>query len=176
MLFSSIPQNEEARLAALHSLNILDTQPDLRFDCITRFVAQKFEVPICFIGLIDIKRQWFKSAYGIDVKEVSRDISICAHAICEITHNDPGGRVYEVCDTFEDSRLFDSPLVVNEPFVRSSLSFVLQSESQMNIGTLCMLDARPRKFNNNEIDMFIELGSMAEDLVNGRNVSSKIAS
>ena len=175
MLLPPIPENETNRLEALYALNILDTQPDIRFDCITRFAAEKLEVPICFIGLIDMKRQWFKSAYGIDVTEVSRNISICAHAICETTNNHPRGRVYEVSDTYEDSRFFDSPLVVNEPWVRSSLSFVLQCELEMNIGTLCLLNTRARKFNDDEIDLFIELGSIAEKLVNGRSIPSTIS-
>ncbi len=105
-------------------------------------------------------------------KEISRDISICAHAICELTSNHPWGRIYEICDTSEDSRFFDSPLVVGEPWVRSYISFVLQSDSGMNIGTLCLVDTQPRRFDNDEINLIVELGSMAEDIVNGRQVSS----
>ena len=174
MLVPSTPKNEAERLAALQSLNILDTGPDLRFDCITRFVAEKLDVPICFIGLIDSKRQWFKSAYGIDATYVSRDISICAHAIYEVVSSHPKDRVYEVPDTHEDIRFFDSPLVVSRPKVRSSISFVLQCAMKMNIGTLCILNTRPRTFDNDEINLLIELGLMAEDLVNGRQLSKKL--
>ena len=63
--------------------------------------------------------------------------------------------------------------MVGEPWVRSYISFVLQSDSGMNIGTLCLVGAKPRKFGNDEIDLLIELGSMAEDLVNGRNLHPK---
>ena len=63
--------------------------------------------------------------------------------------------------------------MVGEPWVRSYISFVLQSDSGMNIGTLCLVGAQPRKFDNDEIDLLIELGSMAEDLVNGRNLHPK---
>ncbi len=176
MLHAPIPGNEISRLQALHALKILDTQADVRFDCITRFAAEKIGVPICLITLIDSERQWFKSTWGIDAKEIPRDLSICAHAICETTNNHLRGRVYEVCDTHEDSRFFDSPLVTESPFVRSYISFVLQSNSGVNIGTLCLVDVRPRKFDNNEIDLLIELGSMSEDLVNGRQLSSKSSS
>lgn len=174
MLFPPIPQNESSRLAALHALGILDTSPDVRFDCITRFAAEKLQVPIALITLIDSDRQWFKSAWGVEATEVSRDISICAHAICETTSNHPWGRIYEICDTHVDSRFFDSPLVVGEPWVRSYVSFILQSDSGMNIGTLCLVDTQPRRFDNNEIDLLVELGSMAEDLVNSRKPSYKI--
>lgn len=174
MLFPPISQNEASRLAALRALEILDTSPDVRFDCITRLVAEKLQVPIALITLIDSDRQWIKSAWGIESTEIPRDISICAHAICETTSIHPWGRIYEICDTNEDSRFFDSPLVVGEPWVRSYISFVLQSDSGMNIGTLCLVDTQPRRFDNDEIDLLVELGSMVEDLVNGRTFPSKI--
>jgi len=168
-----IPQNESSRLVALRALEILDTSPDVRFDSVTRFAAEKLQVPIALITLIDSDRQWFKSAWGIESIEISRDISICAHAICETTSIHPWGRIYEICDTNEDSRFFDNPLVVGEPWVRSYISFVLQSDSGMNIGTLCLVDTRPRRFGNNEIDLIVELESIAEDLANGRTGLSK---
>ena len=174
MLFPPILLNESSRLVALRELEILDTSPDVRFDCITRFAAGKLQVPIALITLIDSDRQWFKSAWGIEATEISRDISICAHAICETTSNHSWGRIYEICDTYEDSRFFDSPLVVGEPWVRSYISFILQSDSGMNIGTLCLVDTQPRRFDNNEIDLLVELGSMAEDLVNGRKFFPEI--
>jgi len=173
MLFPPISQNEASRLAALRALEILDTSPDVRFDCMTRFVAEKLQVPIALITLIDSDRQWIKSAWGIESTEIPRDISICAHAICETTSIHPWGRIYEICDTNEDSRFFDSPLVVGEPWVRSYISFVFQSDSGMNIGTLCLVDTRLRRFDNDEIDLIVELGSMAEDLMNGCQSSSK---
>ncbi len=167
MLSASLPENEPHRLVALHALNILDSSPDVRFDCITSFATEKLDVPICLITFIDAERQWFKSMCGIDATEVHRDISICAHAICEITNNHPRGRIFEVSDTLDDSRFFDNPQVVNKPWVRSYIGFVLQTDSGMNVGTFCLVDKRPRKFDDDEIDLIIELGSMAEDLVNG---------
>ena len=115
MIFPTIPQNEASRLVALRALNILDTPPDIRFDCITRFAAEKLAVHICLITFIDSDRQWFKSAWGIEVTEISRDISICAHAICETTSNHAFVRVCEISDTIDDSRFFESPLVVGSP-------------------------------------------------------------
>jgi GAF domain-containing protein len=175
MLHAPVPHNELSRLQALFALNILDSSPDVRFDCITRFAAEKLEVPICLITLIDANRQWFKSTCGIETTEIPRDLSICAHAICETTNNHPRGRVYEISDTYDDSRFFDNPQVTGDPWIRSYISFLLQSESGMNIGALCLADTRPRKFDDDEIDLIIELGSMAEDLMNGRGFSNKLA-
>jgi len=174
MLFAPIPQNELSRLQALHEINILDTQPDVRFDCVTRFAAEKLCVPICLITLIDANRQWFKSTWGVDISEIPRDLSICAHAICEVPNNHCRERVYEVANLCDDSRFFDNPQVASDPWIRSYISYVFQSTSGMNIGTLCLVDTRPRKFSDQEIDLIIELGAITEDLVNGRGVSPKV--
>ncbi len=174
MLFAPLPQNEPARLKALYEIQILDTKPDVRFDCITRFAAEKLNVPICLITLIDANRQWFKSSCGVDISEMPRDLSICAHAICEVTNNHSRGRIYEIPNLFDDSRFFDNPQVANDPCIRSYISYVFQSASGMNIGTLCLVDTRPRKFDDNEVDLIIELGLMAEDLVNGRGVTPRL--
>jgi len=73
--------NEEYRLQVLHSLNILDTPADERFDRITRLAARLFRVPISLFSLVDTNRQWFKSALGLAVRETPRDVSFCSHAI-----------------------------------------------------------------------------------------------
>src|SRR5438132_9508810 len=74
---------EEARLAALHALDILDTVADQRFDTITELVSDVLEVPIVLVSLVDRDRQWFKSACGIDTRETPRSVAFCAHAILE---------------------------------------------------------------------------------------------
>ena len=73
--------NEVQRLAVLHSLGILDTPAEERFDRITRTAARLFDVPIALIGLVDANRQWFKSCVGLSVSETPRNLSFCAHAI-----------------------------------------------------------------------------------------------
>ncbi len=172
MLLPPIPKNESIRLEALHALNILDTPPDFRFDNITQFAAENLGVPICTITFLDLHRQWFKSTYGIDVTEMPRDISICAHAICETTGNHPRKRVFEIKDLNEDSRFFDNPFVIKEPRLRSYICFVLCSKSKMNIGTFCLVDTQPRRYKYDEVSLIIELGFIVEDLIN-RNHSSK---
>jgi GAF domain-containing protein len=74
-------QNENARLATLRSLNILDTAPEERFDRLTRLAKRLFGVPIAVVSLVDENRQWFKSCVGLDATETPRDVSFCAHAI-----------------------------------------------------------------------------------------------
>jgi hypothetical protein len=101
-------QNEEQRLAVLHDLKILDTPPEERFDRITRLAASIFNAPMALISLVDRERQWFKSTYGLDASETSRETSFCSHAIASQD-------VLVVPDTFQDPRFSDNPLVTGAP-------------------------------------------------------------
>src|ERR1700748_1895086 len=83
MIVPPKPPDEERRLAALHALNLLDTEPEERFDRITRLAQRVFGTSAATFSLIDADRQWFKSEVGAAGKEDPRDISFCAHAILE---------------------------------------------------------------------------------------------
>src|SRR3954464_13985112 len=76
-----VPANEKKRLNVLWQYEVLDTVPEEVFDDLTELAARICEAPIALITLVDEKRQWFKSRVGITVKETSRDISFCGHAI-----------------------------------------------------------------------------------------------
>ncbi len=104
--------DEEQRLAVLHGLSILDTPPEERFDQITRLAASSLKVPIALVSLVDRERQWFKSAFGLDVAETSRESSFCSHAVSS-------REVLVVPDTFHDPLFSDNPLVTQEPRSRA---------------------------------------------------------
>ena len=110
---ATIPDDEERRIAALHKLRILDTEPEERFDRVTRLAAALFDVPMVLISLVDENRQlWFKSCLGLDSKETPRDAAFCAHVIHS---REP----IIIPDTFRDQRFADNPLVINEPRIKS---------------------------------------------------------
>ena len=104
--------NESARLAALSRYGIVDTPSDSVLDGITQAAADLCETPIALISLIDPERQWLKSCVGLAVRETSRDIAFCAHAIA-----DPS-ELMEVEDAMDDERFCDNPLVTGEPEIR----------------------------------------------------------
>ena len=76
-----LPSNEAARLDALRRHDILDTPPEAAYERVTALAARLFGVPIALVSLVDADRQFFKSCFGVDVRETSREISFCAHAI-----------------------------------------------------------------------------------------------
>ncbi len=167
MLIPSIPKNELFRLKALRSLNILDTLPDERIELITKSAVKAFHVPVCLVTFVDENRQWFKSSVGLDVYETPRFMSFCAHAICETITSDKNSRIFEIRDTAVDIRFIDNPLVTNKPWIRFYAGYVLQSITNLNLGTICLIDNKPRILSDNEKEVLIEMGGMIENLING---------
>ena len=155
MLQPAMPTRERDRLGSLHSLGILDTPPEERFDRITRLAMLAIDVPIALVSLVDADRQWFKSCYGLDVNETGRDVSFCGHAILS---DDP----LVVEDAFEDERFADNPLVTGEPNVRFYAGFPLRDRDGHKLGTLCVIDRVPRRLTPDQRQLMAELASMAE--------------
>ncbi len=148
-------QDEAGRLAALRQLAILDTEPEERFDRITRLAAQMFKVPIALVSLVDENRQWFKSHTGLSAKQTSRDESFCAHAILHT-------QALVVPDALCDDRFADNPLVKSNPNVRFYAGQPIAAPDGSLIGTLCVIDHMPRKFGDEDIKALGDLAAMVE--------------
>ncbi|MBD2104888.1 response regulator [Leptolyngbya sp. FACHB-261] len=159
MIKPPLPLNETERLATLHQLQILDTAPEERFDRITRMARNLFGVPIALISLVDAERQWFKSCQGLDASETSRDISFCGHAILR-------PEPFVVTDTQLDPRFADNPLVAGEPYIRFYAGQPLLSSNGQPLGTLCLIDRRPRQLNDTELESLRDLAIWAENELN----------
>lgn len=153
----SIPRNEVQRLESLYNLNILDTESEERFDRITRVAKRLFDVPIALISLIDSDRQWFKSKQGLEASETSRDVSFCGHAICL------GDSPLVVEDTLQDSRFTDNPLVQCDPKIRFYAGCPIKCPKGFRLGTLCIIDTKPRQLSNEDIQSLKDLALMVED-------------
>jgi predicted PurR-regulated permease PerM/GAF domain-containing protein len=151
MLPAPTPPNEEDRLAELEGLNLLDTPSDAEFDQVTERLTKLFKVPIALLTLIDKDRQWFKSQTGLptDLAEArctSRDVSLCAHVIA----ND---EVLIVRDLARDPRFANNPFV-KERGLRFYAGVPLRGPNGFSIGTLSILDTKPREMTRQEQDLF----------------------
>ena len=155
MKIPDTPQDEEARLNALRSLNVLDTPSEERFDRLTRLAKRMFDVPIALVSLVDENRQWFKSCIGLNVSETPRDISFCGHAIL-------GNEIFIIPDATEDERFSDNPLVLNEPYIRFYAGCPLRYLDGSMLGTLCIIDTQPRVLNREDLDALKDLAELAE--------------
>ncbi|WP_191602739.1 GAF domain-containing protein [Marinomonas algicola] len=150
-----VPDIEKNRLKSLRSLNILDSSAEERFDRITRMAKRIFNVPIVLVSLVDQNRQWFKSCIGLDVRETSRDISFCGHAILK-------DEVLVIKDASNDERFFDNPLVTHSPNIRFYAGCPVRSEDGYRLGTLCLIDQEPRAFSEEDIEALKDLANMVE--------------
>jgi len=148
-----VPQDESERIAELERLEILDTEPEERFDRYARLVKRLFDVPISAVTLIDARRQWFKSRQGLHLEETPRDVSFCAHAILD-------GETFVVEDTFADERFRDNPLVTGRPNVRFYAGYPLPGPSGHRVGTLCIMDRVPRHFAAQDFEILRDIGNM----------------
>ncbi|MDX1914120.1 MAG: sensor domain-containing diguanylate cyclase [Methylophilus sp.] len=150
-----IPSNEKERLSTLRSLAILDTPTEGRFDSITRIAKRVFNVPIAVISLVDENRQWFKSCIGLDVKETSRDVSFCGHAIL-------GNETMIVSNAAQDQRFADNPLVTGFPNIQFYAGCPIKAPNGQTMGTLCIIDQKPRHFEHDDLIALKDLAMMVE--------------
>ena len=177
MIPPSLPPNEAERLRALCALGLLDTPAEERFDRVTRLALAIFDVPIALVSLVDADRQWFKSRQGLEVPETKRALSFCGHAI-----RGPG--LFIIPDAARDERFADNPLVAGSPDIRFYAGAPLAAPDGHRIGTLCLIDRRPRELDPEQRRALRDLGDIVQDEIaygaarktvrqDGRNLASR---
>jgi len=166
MVVAPRPSNELERLKAVHALNIDYNKPEERFDRITRITHLVFNVSCVFLSLVTEDHVLSISKQGSPSNSEPRDISFCGHTIANSKSNATEARIFEVQDTLQDIRFYDNPYVIGPLSARYYIGFALQSLNNKNIGTLCMVDTRPRHLSVEEKLIFTELGLIAEAEIN----------
>lgn len=145
---------EAARLAQLRALRVLGTAPEERFDRLTRLARLLVGAPIAVVSLVDADRQWFKSVQGLAVRETSRDVSFCGHAILHEGH-------FVVPDALSDPRFADNPLVAGAPGIRAYAGIPLSGPEGLPVGTLCAIDTQARAFTESQLAALQDLAALA---------------
>lgn len=133
-----VPKNEAERLEALRLARILDTAAEKAFDDLVQLAAAVCETPIAVVSLVDASRQWFKAKVGLEQQETSRDIAFCAHAIL-------GKDIMVVGDATKDPRFCGNPLVTGDPNIRFYAGAPIVLDGDAAIGTVCVIDRKPRE-------------------------------
>ena len=137
------PPDETSRIDALRSYAVLDTAPSEPFDNLTALAAQLCQAPIALVSLVDEHRQWFLSRFGLEPRETPRSHAFCAHAI---TQPD----LFEVADAALDPRFKDNPLVTGAPNIRFYAGLPLVNAEGFALGTLCIIDRKPRTLSGEQ--------------------------
>jgi diguanylate cyclase (GGDEF)-like protein len=148
--------NENERLRALASYEILDTPPDAAFDRLARLAGALFGTPIAVVSLVDGERVWFKAKIGLDTDEAAREHAFFADAML-------GSDVVVVEDAAQDSRLADNPLVTGTPNIRFCAGAALVDRDGCALGTLCVMDAAPRSLGIDDRRLLQDLAAMVVD-------------
>ena len=162
-----LPANEAERLAALRDCQILDTAPEPPFDDVTLLAAQICGVPLAAVSLIDADRQWFKSILGLEATETPRGVAFCAHTILQPD-------LLLVPDARTDTRFADNPLVTGDPNVRFYAGMPLITSDGYALGSLCVIDRKPRQLSPDQQASLRALGNqVASQLELKRHIAAQ---
>ena len=156
---------EDFRLDALRSYGILDTPREADFDEVVKVTSAICGTPISVINFIDNGRQWFKAEVGLGVRETPIDSSICAHAILQ-------SDLLIVPDTTLDHRFCDNPLVVSEPGLRFYAGALLKTAEGFPLGTVCVLDFKPRELDDTQKSFLRLMASQVMKLLELRRINA----
>lgn len=161
-----LPDNEAKRVTVLRSYEILDSAPEKAFDDLAKLAAIICDVPGAMITFIDSERQWFKSNTGFVANEVPREMSFCAHAIMQQD-------VMVVEDAQKDERFAGNPLVTSGPQIRFYAGSPLVAPTGEALGTVCVIDDRPRTVTENQKTALKLLSSQVQVLLEWRRYMNR---
>jgi phosphoserine phosphatase RsbU/P len=153
------PLLESQRMDDLRSLNLLDTEPEDRFDRITRLAVEFFRIPTAYVAFIEGNRQWFKSRVGICPSQTARDISFCQYTIME---DEP----LIMTDTRQHPIGATHPFVVGKPHIRFYAGVPLSGPRGHKIGTFCLVGSEPRKFDDGDVAALVAFAALIEREIN----------
>jgi formate hydrogenlyase transcriptional activator len=162
-----LPDNEPDRLDALRWYDILDTSPDPAFDCITAISAALFRVPIALISFVDHDRIWFKSRHGLEASETKRELGLCGSAILTSS-------VYHLRDAARDERAWGNSLVAGGLGVRFYAAAPVRTRDGLNLGTLCVMDRKPRRILAPETELLAKLAALVMNQLELRRADREV--
>ena len=148
-----LPLDEAERLAALRSLDLLDTPASEVFNSFVRVASVLFNAPMAAISLVDADSQWFKAAVGLSINAMCRSASFSAHAILQPEE------VLWVPDARLDPRFCDNPNVVGGSRICFYAAVPLLGEDGHAVGTLSIADQQPRLFDDGQIASLRDLAT-----------------
>lgn len=156
---NALQTGEQQRLQALKEYDIMDSLPEEDYDSITLLASQICGTPISLISLLDDRRQWFKSAVGLEVKETPKEYAFCVHTI-----QSPGEALI-VPDSRKDDRFAGNPLVTGEPHVIFYAGVPLITESGYPLGSLCVIDDKEHSLTHFQLQALKELAKQVVHLM-----------
>lgn len=157
---------EKTRLAALRKLAILDTPEEFCYNDIVEIAASICDVPMSLVTFVDAERQWHKANIGLrHIEETPREATFCSYAI----HQDG---IFEINDASQDSRFVGNPLVADSPNVRFYAGATLRLSNGENVGTLCVMDNKPKLLSSIQRRMLSLLSTNVVNMLESRRATN----
>lgn len=154
---------EQVRQRALDTYRVVDTLCESAYDDIVRLASMLCETPIALVSLIDRNRQWFKANTGLDMAQSHRGEAFCDHAIRKPQE------LMEIPDAVDDARFVDNPFVTAEDGVRFYAGMPLVTPGGAAIGTVCVLDSKPRRLSDTQRAALASLARLTMNLLESRH-------
>jgi len=164
-----IPPDEKIRLAVLRDLKLLDIDGGPELKRITDLAASVLDVPICLVSLVDADRLWFAAHHGVDGNQWPRDLSFCGHVVS-------AHKAILAHDLRLDERFADNDLVVRRlPPLRFYAGVPLVFGDGQVVGTLCVMDQRPRHdFDESKVQQLMRFSEVVHDQIRLRQVRLQV--
>jgi signal transduction histidine kinase/CheY-like chemotaxis protein len=166
MMIADTPADEAQRVARLHELDVLGAPRDPVLDGLVRCATSLAGCSLGFISYVDTHRQWFTSQLGFDVDSTPRDVALCSHTIL-------GQDTLVVEDTLLDARFSDNPLITGPMQLRFYAGAPL-SVGGHNVGTLCVADHTPRRFDDRQRAQLVDLGRAAAHWLSSQRTQAEL--
>lgn len=164
---SNTPDKEKDRLDSLASYEILDTKPEQEYSDLVEFAAEIFQTSMASISFVDSDRIWSKAQVGTQKDEVPRDFTFCSHAI-------KSSKPLLIEDTHTKKAHSEMGVVVNAPYARFYMGIPLISESGYPLGTLSVMDKKPKKPNDFQKQSLIKLAQQVTTLLELRRTQLQL--
>lgn len=157
------PSNETLRIKALQSYGVLDTIPERVFDDIALLASQICDTPIALVSFVDSQRQWFKAKVGLDANETHRNLAFCHHTIQQ-------DDVFVINEADQHRQFKDNGLVTGGPQIRFYAGAVLKNAQGEALGSLCVIDQKPRMLSENQTNALRALSRQVMQLLEFRRL------
>lgn len=163
-----LPVDEKIRLEALREFAFLNSEPSDAFDDITKLASYICGTPTSMVSFVEEDRQWFLSRHGTELRETDRSLAFCAYAILE-------EGILEVPDARCDPRFADNALVTGEPHIRFYAGAPLKAPDGNILGTLCVLDSKPRTLSGDQRAALVALSRQVSRVLEGATSRRRLA-
>jgi len=161
------PENEDKRLEILEQYQIMDSLAEAAYDEIVAVASEIFDTPMALITFVDDDRQWFKAQTGMTMQETAREHAFCAHTIL-----DDGILVVE--DARKDPRFATNPYVLGDPNIRFYAGAPIKVKNTVNLGSVCVLDSKPRQITTKQEKLLKLLSSQVSHLLELRRMTADL--